>query len=98
MIDTIFYFAPTYNEYQENLNQIASRTIVFVGDQRAIYKGGLRYGLMSEEDFARILRSILNDSEGIYNIPLATTTTPGIVQVDDSYLTISNSGLLGFDP
>lgn len=46
MINTIFYFVPTFEEYQakQGSGEISPRTIVFVADIRAIYKNGVRYG------------------------------------------------------
>ena len=62
MIDTIFYFCPTQEQYEQTLTEnggegISSKTITFVEDVREIYFNGRGYGktstqgLMSEDAF-----------------------------------------------
>lgn len=60
-IKTIFYFADNQAEYESNLDNISSRTIVFVQDTGAIYKGGKLFGKMSEDDIKTILLKIYRD-------------------------------------
>ena len=65
MINTIFYFVPTFAEYQNYLNNgdIAARTIVFVADQRAIYKNGIRYGGYNSQEFNDAVTDLINQHE-----------------------------------
>jgi len=65
MINTIFYFVPTFAEYQTYLNNgdIAARTIVFVADQRAIYKNGIRYGGYNSQEFNDAVTDLINQHE-----------------------------------
>ena len=65
MINTIFYFVPTFAEYQTYLNNgdIAARTIVFVADQRAIYKNGVRYGGYNSQEFNDAVTDLINQNE-----------------------------------
>lgn len=62
-IKTIFYFADKQSDYESNLNDgnISPRTIVFVQDTGAIYKGGKLFGKMSEEDIKTILAKIYRE-------------------------------------
>ena len=64
MINTIFYFVPTFAEYQTYLNNgdIAARTIVFVADQRAIYKNGIRYGGYNSQEFNDAVNQLIHDN------------------------------------
>lgn len=65
MINTIFYFVPTFAEYQSYLNNgdIAARTIVFVADQRAIYKNGIRYGGYNSQELNDTILDLINQNE-----------------------------------
>ena len=65
MINTIFYFVPTFAEYQVYLNNgdIAARTIVFVADQRAIYKNGIRYGGYNSQELNDTIIDLINQHE-----------------------------------
>lgn len=62
-INTIFYFEPQQATYDSNWNagKISSRTIVFVADTGAIYKGGRLYGKMSNSDIKEIIKEIYQD-------------------------------------
>ena len=62
MINTIFYFVPTLQEYLAKYNngEIASRTIVFVEDNRSIYKDGIRYGGYNQQELEDIIDSKLD--------------------------------------
>lgn len=64
MINTIFYFVPTFAEYQTYLNNgdIAARTIVFVADQRAIYKNGIRYGGYNSQEFNDAVNELIRQN------------------------------------
>lgn len=64
MINTIFYFVPTFAEYQTYLNNgdIAARTIVFVADQRAIYKNGIRYGGYNSQELNDTIIDLINQN------------------------------------
>ena len=63
MINTIFYFVPTFEEYQAKWNsgEISPRTIVFVADIRAIYKNGIRYGGYNTTEFNNAVDERLQD-------------------------------------
>lgn len=52
MINTIFYFVDNFDTYKNKLDrkEITAKTIVFVKDQKAIYKDGIRYGSSSDSD------------------------------------------------
>lgn len=65
MINTIFYFVPTFAEYQTYLNNgdIAARTIVFVADQRAIYKNGIRYGGYNSQEFNDAVNDLIDQNK-----------------------------------
>jgi hypothetical protein len=74
-VNTIFYFANTYDEYREKLDTglVSPSTIVFVQEQKAIYKGvngngePVRFGNMSVEDIKRAIESIVGDTLTIEN-------------------------------
>ena len=65
-INTIFYFPDslTFGRYIQMLNeqQISPRTIVFAKSQNAIYKGGKKYGGVSEQEFNDIIDAVRNDT------------------------------------
>ena len=65
-ISTIFYFpnSLTFEDYSEKLNngEIASRTIVFAEAQKAIYKGGKKYGGMSTQEFHDMIDAVRDNS------------------------------------
>lgn len=73
MINTIFYFAPdsfdeqAYRNGLDSENGVSSRTIVFSPSQKAIYKGGVRYGSMSIEDMKEYITQILQQDPTIIN-------------------------------
>lgn len=66
MINTVFYFAESKNDYLYNYehNQINGRTICFVpsgdGKTGSIYKNGLQYGKIEEQAIADIESAINN--------------------------------------
>ena len=66
MINTIFYYPDslTFDEYQEQLQagNISARTIVFANNQKAIYKGGVKYGGWSVQEFHDAVESLYDDS------------------------------------
>lgn len=57
MINTIFYFVDTEQEYQakRNSGEIKPYTIVFVRDTRAIWKNGIRYSGFTEDEIKQII-------------------------------------------
>lgn len=57
MINTIFYFVDTEQEYQAKLSsgEIKPYTIVFVRDTRAIWKNGIRYSGFTEDEIKQII-------------------------------------------
>lgn len=65
-INTIFYFPSslTFEEYSNQLNQgqISERTIVFADAQKAIYKGGKKYGGTSVQEFHELIDTLYDDS------------------------------------
>ena len=69
MINTIFYYPTslTFEQYQNRLSDpgedgISNRTIVFAHDQKAIYKGGVKYGGWSTQEFHDAIDSLYDDS------------------------------------
>lgn len=66
MINTIFYFPSslTFQDYTTMLNngEIAERTVVFADAQKAIYKGGKKYGGLSDQEFHDLIDSLEHDS------------------------------------
>lgn len=67
MINTIFYFVSSFDEYTREWSNgnISPRTIVFVADKKAIYKNGVRYGGFSEEELAPIINNYIIDNDEI---------------------------------
>ena len=65
-INTIFYFPSslTFEEYSNKLDQgeISERTIVFADAQKAIYKGGKKYGGTSVQEFHNLIDTLYDDS------------------------------------
>ena len=65
-INTIFYFPSslTFEEYSNKLDQgeISERTIVFADAQKAIYKGGKKYGGTSLQEFHDLIDTLYDDS------------------------------------
>ena len=57
MINTIFYFVDTEQEYQakRNSGEIKPYTIVFVRDTRTIWKNGIRYSGFTEDEIKQII-------------------------------------------
>ena len=57
MINTIFYFVDTEQEYQakRNSGEIKPYTIVFVKDTQAIWKNGVRYSGFTEDEIKQII-------------------------------------------
>lgn len=66
MINTIFYFPSslTFQDYTTMLNsgEIAERTVVFADAQKSIYKGGKKYGGLSDQEFHDLIDSLEHDS------------------------------------
>ena len=66
MINTIFYFPSslTFQDYTTMLTngEIAERTVVFADAQKAIYKGGKKYGGLNDQEFNNLIDSLENDS------------------------------------
>ena len=65
-INTIFYFpnSLTFEDYTRKLNdgEISSRTIVFADNQKSIYKGGKKYGGLSNQEFHDLVDNLYGDS------------------------------------
>lgn len=65
-INTIFYFPSqlTFEDYSQKVRdgEISSRTIVFADNEKAIYKGGKKYGLPSDQEFKDLIDSLYGDS------------------------------------
>jgi 2-hydroxy-3-keto-5-methylthiopentenyl-1-phosphate phosphatase len=70
MINTIFYFVNDFDTYKQKLdnNEILAKTIVFVEDQKAIYKNGVRYGSMSDADFRNKVTEVMNSDTVIQGL------------------------------
>lgn len=71
-INTIFYYADslTFSDYITMLQsgEITYRTIVFATAQKAIYKGGVQYGVTDLEDLKKQLKDLLDGQEIIQKI------------------------------
>jgi hypothetical protein len=65
-INTIFYFPTslTFQQYTQmlNNNEISEKTIVFADAQKAIYKGGKKYGGVSVSEFNEMVETLYDDS------------------------------------
>jgi hypothetical protein len=63
MINTIFYFVQDlpFADYLTMLNEgeIASHTIVFVSNDKTIYKDGVQYGTTSDADLLETLKKLI---------------------------------------
>lgn len=102
-IDTIFYFADTIQEYQikHQAGLIHPRTIAFVAEDRGIYKNGVLYGRMSDQDLKEILEKIFEENP--YVLPIATKYTGGTGDhiggvMGGKYITINTAnGVLSVD-
>ena len=103
MIDTVFYFAPSLEEYQSQWQNgdISQRTIVFVppknidsGDAGTIYKGGVAYGNTTNSNIERIVEEML--ASYVPNWPKATKNSLGGIIVGD-YLNVDGNGKLNVD-
>lgn len=101
MIDTVFYFAPSLEEYQSQWQNgdISQRTIVFVppknvnnGEAGTIYKGGVAYGNATDSNIERIVEEML--ANYVPNWPKATKNSLGGVIVGD-YLNVDSNGKVG---
>ena len=65
-VNTIFYFYPgTKDEYEAdwNANKINPRTIVFIASTGEIYKGGIRYGGMTQSEVRTQTTTIVNENQ-----------------------------------
>lgn len=90
MIDTIFYYPQSlsFDDYRTQLEneEISPDTIVFAHDQKAIYKGGEKYGVTGVND---LNTNELNDKvyeiirENPYILPVASSFMLGGVMVGD---------------
>lgn len=96
IIDTVFYYVDTFAEYnyRQTVGEISPRTIVFVGDKHAIYKDGVCYSSMDEDDLREIITNIFNSENT--PLPIATTDKLGGIMVGDS-LSIDEEGHLNID-
>jgi len=96
MINTIFYFAPSFEDYQQKWSsgQIADRTICFVAGENAIYKGGQKYGGSSESNLKEQITNILNEYGDV--LPVATKEKLGAIMIGDG-LTCDETGKLSVD-
>ena len=98
MIETIFYFPQSQNEY--NSAEVSSRTISFVPPSTqdgagTIYKNGIPYGKMTQTDIQQMITNIFNEN-GDYVLPIASTTKLGGIKIGKGF-NISNSGVLDVD-
>lgn len=69
MINTIFYFVDTDQEYTEKRNsgEIKPYTIVFVRDTRSIWKNGVRYGGVTSAEMEYAMDGYMEDVNNIIN-------------------------------
>jgi len=100
MIETIFYFPESKNQYENNKGNISARTISFVptGDGKTgdIYKNGIKYGSSIDRD--EIL-SIINDAieDADFDIPFASTTKAGIIKLGKGLKSVGSDGTVDVD-
>lgn len=97
MINTIFYYPQSKAEYdtEYQAGNIAARTISFVPDEKAIYKGGIRYGSTSISDLKTQIEQIF--SENPYTLPIATASRLGGIMIGDGFRIDANTGKLDVD-
>lgn len=69
-INTIFYFVKDFDTYEQKLDagKILAKTIVFVENEKAIYKNGVRYGNMSDTDFRNKVTEVMNSDTVIQGL------------------------------
>ena len=69
MINTIFYFVDTDQEYQakRDSGEIKPYTIVFVRDTRSIWKNGVRYGGVTSAEMEYAMDGYMEDVNNIIN-------------------------------
>ena len=84
MINTIFYFVQDlpFADYLTMLNEgeIASHTIVFVSNDKTIYKDGVQYGTTSDADLLETLKKLIKQNPD-YILPAATSTNLGAIKI-----------------
>ena len=73
MIETIFYFAANSSDYHTKWDQreISDRTICFVPGENAIYKGGVKYGGWTTQEFHEHMTEYENYDDSWINDELA---------------------------
>ena len=90
MIDTIFYFVNDYDTYQETRETegISPRTIVFVAENKAIYKDGVRYGGYNAEEAKQQIDDEIDDKLPTVNQDITDIQTQinGINTALDNFL------------
>lgn len=96
MIDTVFYYVDTFEEYEyrQMVGEIAPHTIVFIGDNKTIYKNGECYSAGGIEEIEKIVRDLFDKTDS--PLPIATTERLGGIIVGD-ILSIDENGVLTVD-
>jgi len=101
MINTIFYFPSSMQQYLADQSNVNARTIAFIPpsvgeDTGTIYKNGIPYGKMTVNDIKNAVTNIFNDPENSYILPVATSSTLGGIKIGPG-LNINSAGTLSVD-
>ena len=96
MIDTVFYYVDSFDEYdyRQKVGEIAPHTIVFVGENKSIYKNGECYSIGDDEKIKEIVKELFIGDES--PLPIATREKLGGIIVGD-ILSIDENGVLAVD-
>lgn len=82
MINSIFYFADTEQEYLDNFNrhQVKPYTIVFCKDTHSVWKNGIRYGGSTSAETQSQISEIIDRDV----VPLTTQLQQAITQANEA--------------
>lgn len=90
-VETVFYFCPTVSEYETlyNANEISTRTITLIAEDRSIRRNGIKYGTIDLETFLSMLLECLSAIKADKNLY-------GVIKLGQ-YLKIDNDGSTNVD-
>lgn len=90
-VESVFYFCPTVQEYESlwDANEISTRTITLIIEDRSIRRNGVKYGTMDEDMFLLMLNRALEQIK-------ANKQKFGVIQLGD-YLKIAADGTTTVD-
>ena len=90
-VETVFYFCPTVSEYETlwRANEISTRTIALIVEDRSIRRNGIKYGSIDSDTFLSMLRECLSDIKADKNFY-------GVIKLGQ-YLKIDNDGSTNVD-